>query len=119
MATVDVLVPTYNRLAMLPQCLESRQAQTYTDIRVIIGDDCSGDDTRTVAQDFCGMDGRFHYVRNAARLGIFGNTNTLFTRATRIRGESMGERGRTHARDLCALGSYVDRLPAIYKELLR
>lgn len=91
MATVDVLVPTYNRSAMLRQCLGSRQAQTYTDIRVIIGDDCSDDDTRTVAQDFCGMDGRFYYVRNAARLGIFGNTNTLFTRATGISGSSCGK----------------------------
>jgi glycosyltransferase involved in cell wall biosynthesis len=82
MATVDVLVPTYNRSAMLRQSLESIQAQTYTDIRVIIGDDCSDDDTRTVVQDFCGRDGRFSYVRNAATLGIFGNTNALFTRVT-------------------------------------
>jgi len=82
MATVDVLVPTYNRSGMLRRSLESIQAQTYTDIQVTIGDDCSDDDTRTVAQDFCSTDGRFHYVRNAARLGIFGNTNTLFTRVT-------------------------------------
>ena len=82
MATVDVLVPTYNRSAMLRQCLESIQAQTYTDIRVIIGDNCSDDDTRTVAQDFCGRDGRFGYVRNAANLGAWGNMNALFTRVT-------------------------------------
>jgi len=82
MATVDVLVPTYNRPAMLRQCLESIQVQTYTDIRVIIGDDGVDDDTRTVAQDFCGRDDRFNYVRNAATLGIYGNTNALFTRVT-------------------------------------
>jgi len=82
MATVDVLVPTYNRPAMLRRCLESIQVQTYTDIRVIIGDDGVDDDTRTVAQDFCGRDDRFNYVRNAATLGIFGNTNALFTRVT-------------------------------------
>jgi glycosyltransferase involved in cell wall biosynthesis len=82
MAIVDVLVPTYNRSAMLRRSLESIQAQTHTDIQVTIGDDCSDDDTRTVARDFCGTDGRFHYVRNAARLGIFGNTNALFTRIT-------------------------------------
>lgn len=28
------------------------------------------------------MDGRFHYVRNVARLDIFGNINALFTRVT-------------------------------------
>jgi len=118
MATVDVLVPTYNRSAMLRQCLESRQAQTYTDIRVIIGDDCSGDDTRMVAQDFCGMDGRFHYVRNAARLGIFGNMNTLFTRATGICGSSWDKRG-SHAKDLYALDSRVDRLLVVYRALFK
>jgi len=80
MATVDVLVPTYNRSAMLRRCLESIEAQTYTDIRVIIGDNCSDDDTRTVAQDFCGRDGRFGYVRNATNLGMYGNMNALFTR---------------------------------------
>jgi len=81
MATVDVLVPTYNRSAMLRRSLESIQAQTYTDIRVIIGDDCSDDDTRTVAQDFCGRDGRFSYVHNATNL-CNGNANALFTRVT-------------------------------------
>jgi len=82
MATVDVLVPTYNRSAMLRQCLESIQAQTYTDIRVIIGDNCSDDDTRVVAQDFCDRDSRFSYVRNATNLGMYGNMNALFTRVT-------------------------------------
>ena len=79
MATVDVLVPTYNRSAMLHQCLESIQAQTYRDIRVIIGDNCSDDDTRMVAQDFCDRDSRFSYVRNATNLGMYGNMNALFT----------------------------------------
>jgi len=82
MATVDVLVPAYNRSTMLRQCLESIQVQTYTDIRVIIGDEGVDDDTRTVAQDFCGRDDRFNYVRNAATLGIPGNANALFTRVT-------------------------------------
>jgi len=48
MATVDVLVPTYNRSGMLRRSLESIQAQTYSDIEVTIGDDCSDDDTRTI-----------------------------------------------------------------------
>jgi glycosyltransferase involved in cell wall biosynthesis len=82
MATVDVLVPTYNRAAMLRQCLESIQTQSYRDIRVIIGDNCSDDDTMTVAQDFCNRDSRFSYVRNATNLGMYGNMNALFTRAT-------------------------------------
>lgn len=80
MATVDVLVPTHNRSTIMLRCLESIQAQTYTGIRVIIGDGCSDDDTRAVAQDFCDGDGRFSYVRNATNLGQFGNVNALCTR---------------------------------------
>ena len=80
MAIVDVLVPTYNRSPMLRQCLESIRGQTYSDIRVIIGDNCSDDDTRAVAQDFCDRDSRFSYVRNATNLGMYGNMNALFTR---------------------------------------
>ncbi|HEX7609000.1 MAG TPA: glycosyltransferase family 2 protein [Candidatus Cryosericum sp.] len=82
MAAVDVLVPTYNRSVMLHRCLESIQAQTYSDIRVIIGDNCSDDDTGTVAQDFCSRDRRFSYVRNSTNLGMFGNVNALVSRAT-------------------------------------
>jgi glycosyltransferase involved in cell wall biosynthesis len=82
MATVDVLVPTYNRSAMLRRCLESIQAQTYTDIRIIVGDDGVDSDTRTVAQDFCSRDGRFNYVHNSANLGQFGNVNALCTLVT-------------------------------------
>jgi glycosyltransferase involved in cell wall biosynthesis len=67
---------------MLHRCLESIQAQTYTDIRVIVGDDGVDSGTRMVAQDFCDRDGRFSYVHNEATLGIFGNTNALFTQAT-------------------------------------
>src|SRR5664280_2265699 len=82
MPTVDVLVPTYNRSTMLRQCLESIQAQTYTDFRVIIGDNCSDDDTRMVAQDFCDKDGRFNYVHNSTNLGMYGNMNALLARVT-------------------------------------
>jgi glycosyltransferase involved in cell wall biosynthesis len=80
MATVDVLIPTYNRSTMLRQCLESIQAQTYRDIRVVIGDNCSDDDTRTVAQGFCDSDSRFIYIRNATKLSMYGNVNALITR---------------------------------------
>ena len=80
MATVDVLVPTYNRSAMLRRCLESIQAQTYTDIQVTIRDDCSDDDTRTVAKVFCDRDGRFGYLRDRVNLDAWGNMNALFTK---------------------------------------
>jgi glycosyltransferase involved in cell wall biosynthesis/peptidoglycan/xylan/chitin deacetylase (PgdA/CDA1 family) len=47
MTTVSVIVPTYNRKALLIEALQSIHAQTYTDYDIIVVDDGSTDDTRT------------------------------------------------------------------------
>jgi len=47
MATVTVIIPTYNRSALLMEALLSVDAQTYRDYDVIVVDDGSTDDTRT------------------------------------------------------------------------
>lgn len=45
MATVTVIIPTYNRKTLLLEALRSVQAQTYTDYEIIVVDDGSTDDT--------------------------------------------------------------------------
>ena len=49
MAAIDVLVPTYNRSAMLRQRLKSIQSLMYVCIRIITGDNCSDDAAGMVA----------------------------------------------------------------------
>lgn len=44
MATVDVLIPVFNRAGMLGPAVESILAQTYADFRILIYDDGSTDD---------------------------------------------------------------------------
>ncbi|MGA3316330.1 MAG: glycosyltransferase [Candidatus Korobacteraceae bacterium] len=43
--TVSVIIPTFNRSALLPKAIESVLAQTYTDYELIVIDDGSTDDT--------------------------------------------------------------------------
>jgi glycosyltransferase involved in cell wall biosynthesis len=47
---VSVVIPTHNRSHIIAQAIESALAQTHTRIQVVIADDGSSDDTRSVAE---------------------------------------------------------------------
>lgn len=49
---VSVIIPTYNRAHLLPAALESVLSQSHPDVEVIVIDDGSTDDTKTVIQPF-------------------------------------------------------------------
>jgi glycosyltransferase involved in cell wall biosynthesis len=54
---VSVVVPNYNHARYLPRRLESIFAQTFSDFEVIILDDGSTDDSRTVIAEYLGHPG--------------------------------------------------------------
>ena len=60
MGRVDVFVPAYNQGRYLSQCLDSILSQPV-DLRVLIIDDCSTDDTEIVATDLMQCDPRVAY----------------------------------------------------------
>ncbi len=72
MSLVSILIPTYNRAALLKEAIESARAQTHLDIEIIVLDDASPDDTAVVVAEF-EFDERVRYVRHARNLGIVGN----------------------------------------------
>lgn len=45
---IDVIVPNYNGVALLPTCLDALRAQTRRDVLVTVVDDGSTDDSRTL-----------------------------------------------------------------------
>ena len=49
---VTILVPNYNHAPYLRQRLDSIFAQSWTNYEVILMDDCSTDDSRTILQDY-------------------------------------------------------------------
>jgi glycosyltransferase involved in cell wall biosynthesis len=79
---VTIMIPTYQQMDVVARAIDSALAQTYLNLKVIVADDASTDDTWRVAERY-DHDSRFRYVRNETRLGRVGNyRHTLFLKAT-------------------------------------
>lgn len=61
------LLPAYKG-QFLDEMLQSIQGQTYTDFKVIISDDCSPEDLRSICEPYL-SDSRFSYRRNKENIG--------------------------------------------------
>lgn len=66
---MSILMLTYNRAHYLPAAVGSVLAQTYANWELIIIDDGSTDDTRTVVSQFA--DTRIRYIRHEQNAGLF------------------------------------------------
>ncbi len=69
MPEVSVIIPNYNHEKYLGQRIKSVLDQTFTDIEVIILDDCSTDNSRDVIEQFRTDSRVTHIVYNAANSG--------------------------------------------------
>lgn len=72
---ISVLVTVYNREKYLPEALSSIENSTFSNIEVVIVDDCSKDQSCAIAEEFTNRDSRFKLHRNERNLGQFGNRN--------------------------------------------
>ena len=59
---VSVIIPTYNRADLLPRAVHSVLLQTYSNLEIIIVDDCSTDNTQEIVEAFA--DKRIRYICN-------------------------------------------------------
>lgn len=60
---ISVIIPTYNRAAMVRDCVAHVLATAWPNLEVIVVDDCSPDDTEKIGQSFAD-DVRVRYIRN-------------------------------------------------------
>jgi glycosyltransferase involved in cell wall biosynthesis len=83
---VTALVPTYNGAAFIERTLDSLAAQTWPHLEILIGDDCSTDDTLEVVRRFAERHPNTRVLERDTNLGWLRNSNDLMANA---RGELM------------------------------
>jgi glycosyltransferase involved in cell wall biosynthesis len=75
MSSVDVVVPCYNYGRYLQQCINSVLDQEEVDVRVLIIDDCSSDNTREVGRRLARRDPRVEFRRHKMNKGHIATYN--------------------------------------------
>lgn len=77
---ISICIPCYNAAPFIAETLQSVLAQTYTNLEIIICDDCSKDNTLEVVKTF--TDPRISVHINTHNLGGSGNYNKALSYAT-------------------------------------
>ena len=77
---IDVLLATYNGEKYVKEQIDSILNQTYKDIRIIISDDCSKDNTRKMLEENIKKDKRIILYFQEENLGIVKNIEFLLSK---------------------------------------
>lgn len=75
MTAIDIVVPCYNYARYLETCVASILSQDGVEVRLLIIDDCSSDETPAVAARLAAQDSRVLAQRNEVNLGLIGTAN--------------------------------------------
>lgn len=59
---ISVVIPTHNRADLLPRAIKSVQAQTWTDLEIVVVSDGSEDDTKSVVEALAKDDARIKFI---------------------------------------------------------
>jgi glycosyltransferase involved in cell wall biosynthesis len=79
---VTALVPCYNSAAFISRTLDCLAAQTWPNLEILIGDDCSSDATLEVVRDFAKGRENVRLLARDTNLGWLRNSNDLMAHAT-------------------------------------
>lgn len=66
---VSILIPTYNRVDLIAETLDSALAQTYTNIEIIVSDNASTDNTAEIVAQYVRRDSRVKFFKNDENIG--------------------------------------------------
>ena len=73
---VSVIVNVYDCKDYLPTSLDSVRQQTYSNLEVILVDDCSTDGSGDFCDEYCLQDERFCVIHHEMNTGVSGPRNT-------------------------------------------
>jgi len=79
---VSILIPVYNREALIGETIQSAIKQSYEDIEIVVVDNCSTDNTWKILQDFARRDSRIRIFRNEKNIGAVRNWKKCIDSAT-------------------------------------
>lgn len=82
MASVDVIIPNYNYGRYLHECVESVRGQAVNDLRILIIDNASTDESVLVAQNIAKNDSRVDIVVHNENLGLHASWNEAIDAAS-------------------------------------
>jgi glycosyltransferase involved in cell wall biosynthesis len=77
---ITVSIPVFNGHDYISDCINSVLKQSYTSFELLIIDNCSTDDTKSIVLDY--DDHRIRYIRNNSNIGAFNNFNKCIKMAT-------------------------------------
>lgn len=80
MEQIDILMATYNGEKYLKEQIESILNQTYSNIRLIISDDCSTDETRKILKEYEEKENRIKVYFQEKNLGYVKNFEFLLSK---------------------------------------
>lgn len=73
---ISVILPVYNVINELPECVESILAQTYSDFELIVVEDCSTDGSREMCAALEDTDPRIKVIYHEENSGLSAARNT-------------------------------------------
>lgn len=78
---ITIYIITYNRVALLERAIKSVITQTYTNLEIIIVDDCSTDNTMELLQKYSERDSRITFFQNITNSGACVSRNKAILEA--------------------------------------
>lgn len=79
---VTVIIPLYNAASVLHTSLTSVQNQSWANLEILIVDDCSTDDSYTIAKEYAKQDPRIKILQTEQNSGAYSARNTALKIAT-------------------------------------
>lgn len=77
-ADITIGIPTFDNEHTIGQSIDSILAQSYRNLRLLISDNDSSDNTKSECLERVRRDLRVHYYRQKNNIGVFRNYNGLF-----------------------------------------